>query len=110
MTGIDNFAHRSGYAADALGFAMRQARKGGTLAAGEGALLVAEIDRLTAATYALRKDITAVGFINKLANDAREQDAVTIEDTTYLADEFPTGFWRKLAKEVNYLHSQEVGA
>lgn len=42
----DNFSHRAGYHADPLAVAIKQARKGGTLAAGEGALLVAEIDRL----------------------------------------------------------------
>jgi hypothetical protein len=51
--------------------------------------------------------ISVVEFVNKLANDAREHDAVTIEDMTYLATEFPNGFWRKLAKEVNYLHSMD---
>ena len=49
MSEIDNFSHRAGYHADPLAVAMRQARKGGTLAAGEGALLVAEIERLQAA-------------------------------------------------------------
>ena len=44
----DNFSHRAGYHTDPLDVAMRQARKGGTLAAGEGAVLVQEIERLTA--------------------------------------------------------------
>jgi hypothetical protein len=51
MSETDNFSHRAGYYADPLAVAMHQARKGGTLAAGEGALLVAEIDRLTAAVW-----------------------------------------------------------
>ena len=50
----DNFSHRAGYHADPLAVAMKQARKGGTLAAGEGALLVAEIDRLTATVDRVR--------------------------------------------------------
>lgn len=48
MSETDNFSHRAGYHADPLAVAIRQAREGGTLAAGEGALLVAEIDRLHA--------------------------------------------------------------
>jgi len=39
-------AHRTGYANDKLANAERWARKGGTLNAGEGAILCAEIDRL----------------------------------------------------------------
>lgn len=40
--------HRAGYAGNPLGWAEYWSRKGGTLYAGEGALLVAEIDRLRA--------------------------------------------------------------
>ena len=50
----DTFSHRAGYHADPLAVVIKQARKGGTLAAGEGALLVAEIDRLTAAVERVR--------------------------------------------------------
>jgi hypothetical protein len=48
MSETDNFSHRAGYADDPLAVAIRYARKGGTLAAGEGALLVKEIERLEA--------------------------------------------------------------
>jgi hypothetical protein len=48
MSETDNFSHRAGYAEDPLVVAIRYARKGGTLAAGEGALLVQEIERLEA--------------------------------------------------------------
>jgi len=47
MSETDSFSHRAGYADDPLAVAIRYARKGGTLAAGEGALLVQEIERLT---------------------------------------------------------------
>lgn len=40
--------HRAGYSADKLASAEYWARKGGTLAAGEGLVLCAEIDRLRA--------------------------------------------------------------
>lgn len=47
----DNFkgttSHRAGYALDPVSNALYWARKGGTLQAGEGKLLVDEIDRLT---------------------------------------------------------------
>lgn len=46
MSETDNFSHRAGYADDPLAVAIRYAKKGGTLAAGEGALLVKEIERL----------------------------------------------------------------
>jgi hypothetical protein len=49
-----------------------------------------------------------VTFINHLANQSREDGAVTVEDTTYLTEEFPVGFWRKLAKEVNYISTSHV--
>ena len=49
--GADNFkgvtSHRAGYAFDPIANALYWARKGGTLQAGEGALLVQEIERLT---------------------------------------------------------------
>jgi hypothetical protein len=48
-----------------------------------------------------------VTFINHLANQSREDGAVTVEDMTYLTEEFPAGFWRKLAKEVNYISTQD---
>jgi len=48
MSETDNFSHRAGYADDPLAVAMKFARKGGTLAAGEGLLLVQEIERLAA--------------------------------------------------------------
>ena len=50
--GADNFkgstSHRAGYALNPVANAIYWARKGGTLQAGEGKLLVDEIDRLTA--------------------------------------------------------------
>lgn len=48
----DNFggkpSHRSGYTANQLDWVERWARKGGTLAAGEGLILCMELDRLRA--------------------------------------------------------------
>lgn len=58
--GTDTFSHRAGYHTDPLAVAIKQARKGGTLAAGEGALLVAEIDRLERILAALREPSEAV--------------------------------------------------
>lgn len=50
----DNFGgkpnHRAGYSTDKLGWIEYWARKGACLAAGEGAVLCAEIDRLRALT------------------------------------------------------------
>lgn len=45
--------HRAGYSPDKLAKAEYWARKGGTLAAGEGLVLCAEIDRLRALVAAL---------------------------------------------------------
>jgi hypothetical protein len=47
-----------------------------------------------------------VQYINNLATQIRGEDgAICIEGVAYQDDEFPPGFWRKLAKEVNYIHS-----
>lgn len=46
---------------------------------------------------------TPVEFINRLANEMRESEAISIEGTIYTESQFPAGFWRKLVKEVNYL-------
>ena len=48
-------SHRTGYANDKLANAEYWARKGGTLNAGEGLILCAEIDRLRAILAALRE-------------------------------------------------------
>lgn len=52
--------HRAGYSPDRLAQAEHWARKGGTLAAGEGLVLCAEIDRLRAILAALRNPSMAV--------------------------------------------------
>lgn len=41
-------SHRAGYTNDKLAWVERWARKGGTLASGEGLILVQELDRLRA--------------------------------------------------------------
>jgi hypothetical protein len=51
--------------------------------------------------------MTVVEYINKLATEIRENDVISIEDAVYCVEDFPPGFWRKLAKEVNYLHAIE---
>ena len=53
-------SHRTGYANDKLANAEYWARKGGTLNAGEGAILCEEIDRLRATLYALREPSEAM--------------------------------------------------
>jgi hypothetical protein len=51
--------------------------------------------------------MTVVEYINKLATEIRENDVISIEGAVYCVEDFPPGFWRKLAKDVNYLHAIE---
>ena len=51
--------HRAGYGTDRLDRIIATARKGWTLAAGEGLVLVQEIDRLRAAVAAAEKEVSA---------------------------------------------------
>ena len=51
--------------------------------------------------------MTVVEYINNLAIEIRENDVISIDDAVYCAEDFPPGFWRKLVKEVNYLHATE---
>lgn len=47
-----------------------------------------------------------IEFVNEMATALSEEfGAYEIEGRVYLQSEFPDGFWRKFAKEVNYLHS-----
>ena len=77
-------SHRAGYG-DKLANAEKWARKGGTLNAGEGAILCEEIDRLRATLDALREPSEAVlyaavsglplvGQMIRAAVDAAEQE------------------------------------
>lgn len=51
-------SHRAGYAQDRLAWVEYWARKGGTLASGEGLVLVQELDRLRALVAAAPDPIT----------------------------------------------------
>lgn len=45
-----------------------------------------------------------VQYINDLATQIKKEDGVIcIDDLPYQYEDFPPGFWRKLAKEVNYI-------
>lgn len=66
----------------------------------KGATLVSMSVEQKAQIQALK---TIVALINEMADDVEHNGACTIDDMTYTEDEFPRGFWRKLAKEVNYL-------
>jgi hypothetical protein len=46
-----------------------------------------------------------VQYINDLATQSQKEDGfIVIEDRLFFGDEFPPGFWRKFAKEVNHIH------
>jgi hypothetical protein len=49
-------------------------------------------------------------YIDQLATQMRDEGYIDIEDVVYTIDQFPAGFWRKLAKEVNYLQSNSSDA
>jgi hypothetical protein len=93
MSETDNFSHRAGYADDPLAVAVRYARKGGTLAAGEGLLLVQEIERLTArAEQAEARAERAEAVLAKLREPSA---AVLLAAVRLTTARTVRGFWKK---------------
>lgn len=64
--------HRAGYSKDRLAQAQYWARKGGTLAAGEGLVLVQEIDRMQGAVDATLDHLSFLQDENKTLREERD--------------------------------------
>lgn len=56
------------------------------------------------------RNTRVVEYINLIADTIRNEQAFEIEGRTFTSDDFPPGFWRQLAKEVNHLHSLDTAS